>query len=330
MVLESTGGAAPPTPAQERARIRLENQRTQKWRNVLSKWHSFTTKQRDVLKRRLRKGIPEAMRGMVWTRLVGADAKRAANPDLYAALLKRSYTSTDEILDVIERDIPRTLPLHAMFAEPGGLGQAALFRVLRAYAMYDKKVGYCQGMGFITALFLIYMPEEDAFFMLLSVLQYEPHMLGGLYEPGMPKVGEVHYQFQGLVAKKLPKLNKHLTAQGLHPTIYASQWFISLFTYNFPCAFSTRVWDSFLLEGWKVPFRVALALLKVARADLLKLDFENIMHYFRALPKKADPETVIKAAFKLSLKRKELDALRREYEATNMSTVDLAHQTARG
>ena len=42
-------------------------------------------------------------------------------------------------------------------------GQTALFRVLVAYAQADPAVGYCQGMGFIAAVLLSYLTEEDAF-----------------------------------------------------------------------------------------------------------------------------------------------------------------------
>ena len=38
--------------------------------------------------------------------------------------------------------------------------QQMLGNVLNAYANYDPSVGYCQGMGFITAMFLMYMTEE--------------------------------------------------------------------------------------------------------------------------------------------------------------------------
>ena len=41
-----------------------------------------------------------------------------------------------------------------------GHGQAALRRVLFAYAMYDGDVGYCQGMNFVTAMFLTFLGEE--------------------------------------------------------------------------------------------------------------------------------------------------------------------------
>lgn len=45
------------------------------------------------------------------------------------------------------------------------------------------------------------------------------------------------------------------------------QWFITVFTYNFHFEFSTRVWDCFLNEGWKVAFRVGLALLKSSQRE---------------------------------------------------------------
>jgi len=46
-------------------------------------------------------------------------------------------------------------------------GQTMLRRVLRVYSIYDRDVGYCQGMSFITAMFLMYMSEEDTFWMLV-------------------------------------------------------------------------------------------------------------------------------------------------------------------
>ncbi|EJK70291.1 hypothetical protein THAOC_08363 [Thalassiosira oceanica] len=53
---------------------------------------------------------------------------------------------------------------------PGmGHGQAALRRVLFAYSMYDSEVGYCQGMNFITAMFLTFLSEEESFWLLVDM-----------------------------------------------------------------------------------------------------------------------------------------------------------------
>lgn len=72
-----------------------------------------------------------------------------------------------------------------------GRGQDCLRRVLRAYSLYDEEVGYCQGMGFIVAMFLTYVGEEEAFWMLVKIMKGENFEIRGLYLVGMPLAQEV-------------------------------------------------------------------------------------------------------------------------------------------
>lgn len=58
---------------------------------------------------------------------------------------------------VIQRDIARTFPAHDFFKEAGGLGQDSLYRVSKAYAIYDSEVGYCQGLSFLAATLLLHV-----------------------------------------------------------------------------------------------------------------------------------------------------------------------------
>ena len=78
----------------------------------------------------------------------------------------------------IGRDIDRTFPQHEMFYNDGGPGQESLRRILTWYAALDPQVGYCQGMGFIAALLLSYMVEEEAFYCLYAVLTVSYYVLG--------------------------------------------------------------------------------------------------------------------------------------------------------
>jgi hypothetical protein len=50
--------------------------------------------------------------------------------------------SVDEVLAKIERDIPRTLPDHPLFADANGAGIAALRRLL--HGLYTQHGAYCQ------------------------------------------------------------------------------------------------------------------------------------------------------------------------------------------
>jgi hypothetical protein len=59
------------------------------------------------------------------------------------------------------QDVRRTFPRLAMFASDDGI--AALWRVLRAYALHDPVVGYCQGMNFVAGLLLLHLDEPSAF-----------------------------------------------------------------------------------------------------------------------------------------------------------------------
>lgn len=66
-------------------------------------------------------------------------------------------------------------------------GQQSLLRVLRAYAVYDTEVGYCQGMNFLAGLLLTWMPSEATAFGGLVVLMQQ-RMLRDLYKSDLAKL----------------------------------------------------------------------------------------------------------------------------------------------
>ena len=58
-------------------------------------------------------------------------------------------------------------------------------RILR---LLPSQVQYCQGINYICALFLLYMPEENAFWLLVASMQRPCAPLRELFLPGMMKV----------------------------------------------------------------------------------------------------------------------------------------------
>lgn len=121
------------------------------WADVLSRWKS--TKQRPKqLASLVRLGIPEALRGEVWQRLAGTEESTHMMENYRLLITKDSNCE-----NVIQRDIARTFPAHDFFKEAGGLGQDSLYRVSKAYAVYDTEVGYCQGLSFLAATLLLHV-----------------------------------------------------------------------------------------------------------------------------------------------------------------------------
>jgi hypothetical protein len=72
-----------------------------------------------------------------------------------------------------------------------------------------------------------------------------------------------------LVKELIPKLGEHFTQEMINPSMYASQWFITVFSYSFPFPLALRIWDVFLSEGVKIVFKVGLALLKYCQDELV-------------------------------------------------------------
>lgn len=66
--------------------------------------------------------------------------------------------------------------------------------------------------------------------------------------------------------------------QGFQTSMYASSWFLTLFTtalnLNLICC---RIMDVFLSEGMEVIFKLALALLTIGKETVLSLDMEAML-----------------------------------------------------
>lgn len=254
-------------------------QRLKKWRAMLgaggAEWKAFLAKHPQVVKRRVRKGIPNALRSLAWQLLSGGRDLLLQNEGVYGSLLLAQ--STEKEMEIV-RDLSRTYPSHVYYQQRQGPGQRSLFNVLKAYSVYDSQVGYVQGMGFIAGLLLLYMCEEDAFWTLVALLKGAVHPpLEGLYQAGLPLLQQYLHQFARLVEEEVPKVGSHLAAQDVHPTMYCSHWFITIFAYTLPFDHLLRVWDIFLLEGIKIVFRVGLALLKASEDQLTVLPFEQLL-----------------------------------------------------
>lgn len=101
--------------------------------------------------------------------------------------------------------LSRTFPQHNYF-EPSGAGESGLRRVLRAFAMHNPNVGYCQSLNFLTGMMLIFMQEEDAFWLLITIVErllpedyYTKNMVGTYVD---------QYVLAHIIKKCLPKVHQ--------------------------------------------------------------------------------------------------------------------------
>ncbi|KAL3313401.1 hypothetical protein Ciccas_007999 [Cichlidogyrus casuarinus] len=217
----------------------------------------------------LHKGVPVAFRPFVWQHCCGAFESPLINA-------YKNYLDTNSPCErQIKRDINRTFPTHEKFKTKDGDGQTSLFNVVKAYSIYDREVGYCQGSAFIVGLLLIQMPEEEAFACFVQFMY--KYQLRDLYKPDMAMLGVRMYQLDGLVEEYMPDLYLHFIQYQFPSSLYASGWFLTLFSISIGIEFSIRVIDLFLCEGIDIVFKVALAILKLNEQTLLSMDMEAML-----------------------------------------------------
>ncbi len=141
----------------------------------------------------------------------------------------------------------------------------------------------------------------------------EPYNLRELFGESMSGTQEVLYIAEQLIQQFLPKLFKHLEAEHIHMSMFVTQWLMTIYTSTFPFELVARVWDSFLVEGWKVVYRTMLALLHHAQSDLMAIQFDEILTYLREYPSKVDGNAIMTTALKISLKRRHIQKYATEW-----------------
>ena len=171
-----------------------------------------------------------------------AHAQQAADR---AKRAKDDAVALGKLEKMIRRDMGSRTS-YSKYAAAAGF-QDGLFNVCKAYALFDEGVGYPQGMNFIIMPLLFNMPEEEAFCLLVRLMN--KYQLRELFIQDMPGLHLHLYQFERLLEDFEPALYCHLNRRGVTPKLYATQWFLTLFAYRFPLQLVMRVFDLILCEG---------------------------------------------------------------------------------
>ncbi|RDL40185.1 Ypt of gyp1p [Venustampulla echinocandica] len=158
---------------------------------------------------------------------------------------------------------------YSKFAAASGL-QEGLFGLCKAYALFDEGVGYAQGMNFLAMPLLFNMPEEEAFCLLVRLMnQYH---LRDLFIQDMPGLHMHLYQFERLLEDFEPALYCHLHRRQVTPHLYATQWFLTLFAYRFPLQLVLRIYDLILSEGLAAILKFGIVLMQKNAQALLAMN----------------------------------------------------------
>ncbi|KAA8649675.1 hypothetical protein EYZ11_008142 [Aspergillus tanneri] len=221
---------------------------------------------------KIRGGVPPPLRGVVWPSLAGA------RDTMLLAEYQRLCGETSPYEGLIGKDIGRSFPNVEMFRDPHGEGQQMLGRVLKCFSLYDTKIGYCQGLGFVVGPLLMHMTDAEAFCVLVRLMEH--YDLRTCYLPDLSGLHLRVYQFQNLLSRLRPGLFAHLESLHVEP-IYVSQWFLSFFAVACPMPMLLRIYDIIFLEGaCETLMRVSLSLMQRNEKKIMACtEFEDVMQF---------------------------------------------------
>ena len=131
------------------------------WAALVSNYPHTAQRLPTLTSNKIRNGVPPPLRGVVWMSIAGA--RDQLLEDEYGRLC----TETSPYENLIGKDIGRSFPNVEMFKDPAGEGQVMLAKVLKAFSIYDQKIGYCQGLGFVVGPLLMHMADKEAFCVLV-------------------------------------------------------------------------------------------------------------------------------------------------------------------
>lgn len=241
---------------------------------------SSTFPRTDKLRELVHAGVPHSLRAPIWMRTSGALHKKQTMDFSYKQIVKASGSDGNTaIVKQIEKDLLRTLPSNACFSTPSSTGTRRLRRILKGLSWLYPDVGYCQGMGVIVATLLLFIEEEDTFWLMCTII--EDLVPPSYYSSTLLGVQADQRVLRQLIVSYLPKLDESLKEHDIELSLITLHWFLTLFASVVDMKVLLRIWDQFFYEGSVVLFRITLGMIKMKENLITSQD--NSAQIFNAL-----------------------------------------------
>ncbi|KAI8478067.1 Small G protein signaling modulator 3 [Branchiostoma belcheri] len=235
-----------------------------------------TLQKSEKLNQLVMSGIPHSMREQLWLRLSGALQKKVGSETSYKDIVKASSDDNSLTAKQIEKDLLRTMPRQYRHSR--------LRRILRGLAWLYPDIGYCQGTGMIAACLLLFMEEEEAFWMMCAIV--EDLVPASYFSSSLIGVQADQRVLRQLIVSYLPKLDGVLKEHDIELSLITLHWFLTAFASVVHIKLLLRLWDLFFYEGSIILFKITLGMLKMKASELLEeelCELENSAAIFNAL-----------------------------------------------
>uniref|UniRef100_A0A8C6VMN8 RUN and TBC1 domain-containing protein 3 n=1 Tax=Naja naja TaxID=35670 RepID=A0A8C6VMN8_NAJNA len=254
----------------------------------------------DKLRSLVLAGIPHSMRPQLWMRLSGALLKKRNSEMSYREIVKNSSNDETIAAKQIEKDLLRTMPSNACFSNMNSIGVPRLRRILRGLAWLYPEIGYCQGTGMVVASLLLFLEEEDAFWMMCAII--EDMVPASYFSTTLMGVQTDQRVLRHLIVQYLPQLDRLLQEHDIELSLITLHWFLTSFASVVHIKLLLRIWDYFFYQGSIVLFQVTLGMLSLKEDELTQSENSaSIFNTLSDIPSQIeDPDVLLQEAVRVA------------------------------
>jgi hypothetical protein len=215
-------------------------------------------------------GPPNSIRWALWYSVANYEINnslkinKTSHAILYEEFLKSELNSNLE--EQINKDLHRTAPSFMFFQNKTHLN--SLFNLLKAFACYDRQLGYCQGVNLIIAnIFLISDGCEKEAFVLIKF--FFSHLeIRNFFTKGFPGVFMYLFISKKLIKIYLPDVWAKIEEIGITDEVWLFKWIQSIFCSILDINVFVRLWDCLISFGLDFLFYFILGYLKFYESEI--------------------------------------------------------------
>ena len=159
----------------------------------------------------------------------------------------------------------------------------SLNNILKTIITLNPEPTYCQGMNFIAAFLLKILNEreDDAYYLMLGLFKCTSYPQ--IFHDNLYQLNLYFNIFNQLLFIFIPNLYYYFKNNNIIPNYYLSSFFITLFT-NYAnkekkINLFKKIFDLFIINGWKGIFNILLEIMWYNKEKLLNLKNEDLLHY---------------------------------------------------
>ena len=157
--------------------------------------------------------------------------------------------------------------------------------ILYAISQLNGDCKYVQGMNFISNFLCEIYGEEEAFYIFLSFFYNTDYSL--IFDKDLRKLKVFFYVFDRMISLFEPELYSIFTINNVKVNFFMTPWFITLFTGSHQylkedkdnSQYLIRIFDNFIVSGWKAMMKVGIALLHSYENVLLSKKYEDMLEF---------------------------------------------------